>query len=425
LSLGLLIPTTTSSLGCTKPNPLYCDLDSECDTGYCEVAIHTCLEPPDAPSTVDSSMALVDADRTPDADTSVPIVQSYQAADLVLGQVNFTSETSFGCIQNSIGPMSVAVANGVLYVHDSGKFRAVAWSPIPSSNFVIPTRVLGKTNFTDCALSDPAEFSRDGFIAAAGARVLVSSRELFRILIWNTVPLTNGEQADLVLGQPALDVTNGPGNGPSQVNSPRGVWTDGTRVLVADMNNSRVLIWTTFPTSNGEPADLVLGQAGFGMGATPATPSQSNLREPWGVWSDGERVVVADTGHNRVLIWNTFPTANGQPADVVLGQPGFTTSTPGLSPDALRGPTGVAGNADALFVADASNDRIVVYSPFPSGNDAATYVLGQPDLVSGANDPAPTPQSLDLPRHLVVAGSSLWVADTNHLRVLRYSLYPE
>ena len=36
-------------------------------------------------------------------------------------------------------------------------------------------------------------------------------------------------------------------------------------------------------------------------------------------------VVVADTNHNRVLIWNRIPTINNQPADVVVGQPDFTS----------------------------------------------------------------------------------------------------
>ena len=35
---------------------------------------------------------------------------------------------------------------------------------------------------------------------------------------------------------------------------------------------------------------------------------------------------VADTQNNRVMVWNTLPTKNNQPADFVLGQPNFTTS---------------------------------------------------------------------------------------------------
>ena len=41
-------------------------------------------------------------------------------------------------------------------------------------------------------------------------------------------------------------------------------------------------------------------------------------------------IAVADTDNNRVLIWSTIPTSNGVPADVVVGQPDFThNSIPG------------------------------------------------------------------------------------------------
>ena len=77
-------------------------------------------------------------------------------------------------------------------------------------------------------------------------------------------------------------------------------------------------------------ATLVLGQPDFttvteNLAATPTT-----LRLPTAVASDGVHVVVADTNHNRVLIWNRIPTSNDAPADVVVGQPNFTsTSLPG------------------------------------------------------------------------------------------------
>jgi hypothetical protein len=144
------------------------------------------------------------------------------------------------------------------------------------------------------------------------------------------------------------------------------------------------------------------------------------------VTSDGTRLIVADSGHNRVLIWNTWPTENGAPADLVVGQGSFTTGGSGLSATAMYSPYGVAATPDALFVADTPNDRILVYSPLPTTSGvAATFVLGQPDLDTGANDPAPTASSLSLPRALTVVGNHLWVADEAHRRLLRYTLYPE
>jgi WD40 repeat protein len=46
------------------------------------------------------------------------------------------------------------------------------------------------------------------------------------------------------------------------------------------------------------------------------------------VSSDGVRLFVTDLGYNRVLIWNSIPTQNNQPADVVVGQPDFTSLSP-------------------------------------------------------------------------------------------------
>ncbi len=110
---------------------------------------------------------------------------------------------------------------------------------------------------------------------------------------------------------------------------PQGVWVQGTRLFVADTQNHRVLIWNSIPTSNNQPADVVLGEPNFNT-APPATVSDlpataTNLFSPVSVTSDGQRVYVTDLGHHRVLIWNSMPTQNGQAADVVVGQPTMTT----------------------------------------------------------------------------------------------------
>ena len=56
-----------------------------------------------------------------------------------------------------------------------------------------------------------------------------------------------------------------------------------------------------------------------------STVTASSFDRPAAVWTDGNRVIVSDRDNNRVLLWNSWPTANNQPADLVLGQPeGFT-----------------------------------------------------------------------------------------------------
>ena len=102
---------------------------------------------------------------------------------------------------------------------------------------------------------------------------------------------------------------------------------------------------------------MVLGQDDFTTTAEPLVASASNLRLPTAVASDGVHLVVADTNHNRVLIWNRIPRSNNTPADVVVGQPNFTSSGVSTSyvPDAksVSGPQGV-------WIQDGK-----LYSPIP------------------------------------------------------------
>ena len=46
-----------------------------------------------------------------------------------------------------------------------------------------------------------------------------------------------------------------------------------------------------------------------------------------GATVSGGRLYVADKSNNRVLVWNSFPTVDFQPADHVLGQPDFVSNT--------------------------------------------------------------------------------------------------
>ena len=157
----------------------------------------------------------------------------------------------------------------------------------------------------------PLRFNRPSGLTSDGTRLVMTDVFNNRVLIWNTPPTHANQAPDLVLGQPNF-TTNLPGTGRHQMNWPMSASTDGTRLVVTDTNNDRILIWTEFPTSNAEPADIVLS------GGTNANPSKSNIRWPWGVWTDGNKLAVASTESASVLIWNSFPTYDGQPADVLL-----------------------------------------------------------------------------------------------------------
>ena len=144
-------------------------------------------------------------------------------------------------------------------------------------------------------------------ISANYGKLAVTDRFNNRVLIWNVIPSSN-TPPDLVLGQ-ANFTTHNSGTGLNNMDFPGQVSiTPDGKVLVADSDNNRVLVWTSFPTSSGQSADYAL----------PIT-DYVNFGDswPWGVWSDGTKVVVSATVAKSVLFWNSFPGPSTSP-DVVL-----------------------------------------------------------------------------------------------------------
>lgn len=159
----------------------------------------------------------------------------------------------------------------------------------------------------------PLLFNHPAGIASDGKRLLLADTYNNRVLVWNTLPVGN-TPPDLVLGQKDFS-SNDSGTGPDRMNWPVNVATDGKRVVVADTENHRLLIWNVFPERSGQAADLALVG---GNRRDSLSQSKSRFLWPWGVWTDGERLAVASTQTSSVLIWNRFPTRPDQPADVLL-----------------------------------------------------------------------------------------------------------
>jgi hypothetical protein len=169
-----------------------------------------------------------------------------------------------------------------------------------------------------------------------------------------------------------------------------------------------------------------LGAASAGGLALPAAaPTAGQMYAPRGVWTDGERVVVCDTGNHRVLIWHSFPDHDGAPADVVLGQPDFTSEGPNVAgTDATRGlnlPSGVGVVDGRLVVADAWNHRLVAWDDLPTESfTPPSYLLGQPDGTSIQPNRGgdASLSSLYWPFGFGVVAGTFWVTDTGNRRVL-------
>ncbi len=304
-----------------------------------------------------------------------------QDAALVIGQPDFESSGSGLSATRMDGPWGISLSdNGTLYISDASNNRILGYEGVPTANGAAADFVLGQPDFIS---GDPAltqgRLSSPRSISIQGETMAVADRGNNRVLIYHGLPTTTGAEPDVVLGQ--LDFTANACEW-AGVGDSLSVWLANDKLFVADYNSHRVLIWNDIPTENGVTADLVLGQETFD--GCDGSTSASGLGFPNSVWSDGERVVVTDGGNDRVLIWNTFPTSNGQAADVVLGQEDMDTGTSsGISASSFEMLSSVTSNGNQLFVGECRDplSRILIWDEFPKENNVpADHVLGSSDF---------------------------------------------
>lgn len=174
-----------------------------------------------------------------------------------------------------------------------------------------------------------------------------------------------------------------------------------------------------------EGARVILG--GTDSLAEPLRPASHTLFGPRGVAlaGPGGPLFVSDTGHHRLLIWRDLPTADLQPADLVIGQPDFAGEGRGV----LNVPTGIACGAGILAVADAWNHRVLIWHGAPTrSNEPAHLVLGQADFagtLANRGNPDPAADTLNWCYGVAICDGRLFVADTGNRRVLVWNGMPQ
>ncbi len=232
------------------------------------------------------------------------------------------------------------------------------------------------------------------------------------IYIWDSMITTSGNYtgARTLLSAPAATCDG------THFSSPEGAFRDGTHLIVADTINNRVLIWNSIPSGQDTPPDLVLGQTNLNT-CTSSSAASTSLSSPYSVWSDGERILVVDEFYHRVLIWNSWPTVNGQAADLVLGQPDFTTGAAGsAAANDLNSPYAVYVNGDQIFVVDGFNYRVLIWNSWPTSiNQPADVVLGQADF--GTTSTGTGLDQMQGPYGMTVYENRLYVNDWDRVLV--------
>lgn len=360
------------------------------------------------------------------SDSSADLVEAFGLvgqADFIGGQSNRGDTVSALGIAQPLG--GIATDGQHFYLADYGNHRVLGWNAIPADPATPPDFVLGQDSFTAAAPGTAANrLALPSSVAIADGKLIVADAGNNRVLIWNTLPGAN-VAANIVVGQSDF-TSDDPGLSASALSFPAAAAAANGKLFVADQNNNRVLIWNQIPSVSGTAADVVLGQAEF----TTSEPADEDdgLNNPAALWTDGFRLLVGDSGNNRVMYWAQIPRDSGSDATYAIGQTDFSRSTAGVSSAALRTPYGIASDGTRIYIADAGNNRVLKFDAFPIASGAvALDVYGQDDFTSrapndddqdGVADDEPSAGTLSSPTGVTYASGVLYVSDRNNHRVL-------
>ncbi|MEM1118676.1 MAG: hypothetical protein AAGJ11_19375, partial [Bacteroidota bacterium] len=258
-------------------------------------------------------------DALPEADFAAP--------DRVLGQPDAASvEANAGGAPTAATlhwPYGFDLVDGIFWVADTGNRRVLGWDGLPEAGQ--PARyLLGQDDFESRDENRGREAGHGTYrwphdVTGDAGRLLVADAGNHRILGWAGRP-TPERDADLLLGQD--DIAKGsewpyaaPGDRTTRF--PYAVSFDAGRLAAADTANNRVLVWDDLPPRGvGVPASRVLGQHDFdGAGENRWDAIRDDtLCWPYGLHLRGDTLAVADSGNNRVTVWDLAAEAAEAPA---------------------------------------------------------------------------------------------------------------
>lgn len=358
---------------------------------------------------------------------------------------------------------------GNLWVADGGNNRVLRYpaSVLGTGATFDPAAdlVIGQPDFTSTTL--PKEFTpiNKDYLNGPGAIAFSPAGQLFvtdnsnRVVVFVS-PSTNGQSAARVMGisTPTLSNPRPAAVSESTLFGPNGIFFVGDTPYVVDSGNNRILQYDPFsqwplePTTNppaagtafSPPAKKVFGQPDFSSrlaNAGQPQPTDISFAFPTSAVVVGNDLILADTGNNRVL---AIPQVGGLflHANRLLGQLDFKYNSLNLIEgreldlsDIVHNQAGggvAVDNVSAvphLYVADVFNNRILGFKDVRTlqAGQVADLVIGQPDVFTAVlNFPTGNPQQvndsgLEQPEGITVdSKGDLWVADSGNGRVLRF-----
>ncbi len=172
-------------------------------------------------------------------------------------------QSSFSSVAAGITPTALSLAGGKLFVTDKGQ-RVLSYDvstlveslgetdrnrPASRSPCCLDSPIVGRTQSVISGVSRVSTFANSVAIADPASH---------RVLLWRDSRSAGAASGpDVILGSGTEAGT--PVSAATLV-EPVSVALDGHRLFVGDAALHRVLIWNSLPTSGAQPADVVLGQ---------------------------------------------------------------------------------------------------------------------------------------------------------------------
>lgn len=335
---------------------------------------------------------------------------TYQSASVVIGQADFDDQLttgtgiidtlSCGVAVSASGRLAIAVNYGLVYIYNTVPVAngtapdvilngpafayGIAWSGNdllvsdyynnrvlrfagPLTSYMSPTNVIGQPNLSTTSSGTTAAklWVPAHIMVSSTGKLIVCDRANHRVLIWNSVPTTNGVSANVVVGQSNF-TTRATGNSANRMEYPMGVAEHPDGQLLITDGNSRCMVFPSIPTSNNASAGYVLLHQGFGIGV--AGSGQTSCDQPLGVACNAAgQIAIADFNNNRVMLFYEIPTTSFQPAHAVLGQSTFGPKTAwgglgGPNAQVMQQPYGVCWNGNDLIVTGGMK-RAMIFTP--------------------------------------------------------------
>ncbi len=405
LSVGAVTVTGTNAAGFSQTNTC---ASSVAPGGTCAISVTF------APTVAGVASAAINiASNAPTSPTTVAVsgaltvlnFSTFQPASVAIGVPDLITPGSPLLV--SATTLNVLTGNpavspsGTLYAPDFGNNRILGFNSVPGSSGASADFVLGQNNFgfNLRGTTQRSVFSPFTTLVYNNHLIVADSTDS-RILIWNSLPVSTGVLPDVVLGQPDF-TTTAFGCGATALNGPDSLAIVNGNLAVADTLNNRVLIYKGIPAVTNAAAVTVLGQANLTTCAITTSATPTTMNSVVDVGGDGFHLLAVDRLNNRVLIWNTTdPTtlAQGQAADMVLGQVDFTSNLIGTTAASFFNPAALSIDAFSgrLAIADSINNRVLIWnsvptcSPVPcSISTASDVVLGQINFTSSVPNAAP------------------------------------